>query len=57
MNTIKTTSKTVYGEQALRDAVQHIIGLSCWFEVEPEPFDRWTITVKDEIAHIAFKGL
>jgi hypothetical protein len=41
-----TVSRTVQGEPALRDVVGYLCGMSVWFEVTPEPDDRYTITVK-----------
>lgn len=45
---------TFKSESALRDYLPKLVTLSCWFEVTPEPDDEWTVSVKDDVAHIAF---
>ena len=37
-------------EAWLKIALSQVIQLSCWFEVTPEPDDKWMITVKYEHA-------
>jgi hypothetical protein len=37
-------------EACFKMALSHVINLSCWFEVTPEPNDKWMITVKYEHA-------
>lgn len=45
---------TFKSESALRDFLPKLVSLSCWFEVTPEPDDQWTVSVKDDVAHVAF---
>ena len=45
---------TFKSESALRDFLPKLVSLSCWFEVTPELDDQWTVSVKDDVAHVAF---
>lgn len=49
-----TVSYTAANVDQMRLIVLHVTTLSCWFEVTPEPGDRYTITVKRDVAHLAF---
>lgn len=49
-----TVSHTATSTAQMRLIVLHLTTLSCWFEVTPEPDDRYTITVRRDVAHLAF---
>lgn len=38
-----------YGAHQIQSVVTQLLTDSRWFEVEPEPFDVYTVTVKDEV--------
>lgn len=40
--------------EEMQKIVMRLTTLSCWFEVEPEPDDEYSITVKKDVAHVAF---
>lgn len=54
MANVKLVDKTVEGEIELKKLVAHLCSLSCWFEITPEPDDMYTVSVKEDVAHIAF---
>jgi hypothetical protein len=53
----KLVEKTVEGETQLQQLVAHLCTLSCWFEITPEPDDMYTVSVKEDVAHLAFAKL
>ena len=53
----KLAEKTVEGETQLQQLVAHLCTLSCWFEITPEPDDMYTVSVKEDVAHLAFAKL
>lgn len=52
--TPNTVSLIVRTEAEMQAVVLHITKLSCWFEVTPMPDDEYVITVKEDVAHVAF---
>lgn len=38
-----------YGAHQIQAVVRQLVSDSRWFEVDPEPFDVYTVTVKDEV--------
>lgn len=50
-------TRTAQSTAEMAAMVAHIVTLSCWFEVEPIPDDRYEITVKSDVAHVAFPTL
>lgn len=48
------TSYIADSTEKMQAIVMHLVTLSCWFEVIPEPDDTYTVRVKQDVAHLAF---
>ncbi len=52
-----TVSKPILGKETVVLLVNQLMEMSVWFEVEPLSDDEYIVTVKDDIAPIAFKNI